>query len=49
MKILLVENHPHFSKAVVKEFLSGHDVIVVPSIESARAQLLDVEFDYVRL
>lgn len=47
MKILLVENHPHFSKAVVKEFLSGHDVTVVPSIESARAQLLDVEFDLI--
>ena len=45
MKILLVENHPHFSKAVVKEFLSEHDVIVVPSVEGACAQLLGGEFD----
>jgi DNA-binding response OmpR family regulator len=45
MKILLVENHPHFTRAVVKEFLSKHDVVVAPSIIEAKARLSELEFD----
>lgn len=35
MKILFVENHPVFAKAVIKEFLADHQVHVVPGIKSA--------------
>ena len=45
MKILLIENHPHFARAIIKEFLSVHEVVVVPSIAEAKAQLLRVDFD----
>lgn len=36
LRILFVENHPHFSKAVIKQFLMDHEVIVVPSIAAAK-------------
>ena len=45
MKILLVENHPHFTKAVVKEFLFEHDVVVAPSLTEAKARFSELEFD----
>lgn len=45
MKILLVENHPHFTRAVVKEFLFEHDVVVAPSIVEAKARFLESDFD----
>jgi DNA-binding response OmpR family regulator len=45
MKILLIENHPHFARAIIKEFLSEHEVVVVPSIIEAKELLLDVHFD----
>ena len=35
MKILFVENHQIFAKAVIKEFLKEFEVIVVPSVEAA--------------
>lgn len=45
MNILLVENHPHFAKAVVKEFLSEHDVMIAPSVDEAKASLSKLDFD----
>ena len=45
MKILLIENHPHFTKAIIKEFLAEHDVVVAPSIAQAKASLTEVEFN----
>ncbi len=45
MKILLVENHPYFSKAVVKEFLFEHDVVVAPSLIEAKTRFSELEFD----
>lgn len=45
MKILLLENHSHFAKAVVKEFLSEHEVTVLPSVAEAKDILGKVEFD----
>jgi DNA-binding response OmpR family regulator len=45
MKILLIENHPHFAKAVVKEFLSEHEVVIAPSIRVAKENLSEVDFD----
>lgn len=35
MKILLLENHPHFVNAVKKEFLSSYHVDVVDSVSKA--------------
>ncbi len=45
MKILLVENHPHFTKAVTKEFLSGYEVVVATSVKAAKVKLAEVDFD----
>lgn len=45
MKILLLENHSYFARAVVKEFLSEHDVTVLPSIAEAKEILESSEFD----
>lgn len=45
MNILYVENHPHFAKAVVSEFLSSHKVYVVPTIALAKNAVLAEAFD----
>lgn len=34
-KLLYVENHPHFSKAVIANFLGGFDVSLVTSVKAA--------------
>lgn len=47
MRILFVENHDKFVSIVTREFLSNHDVTVVPSIASALEQLESSEFDIV--
>jgi DNA-binding response OmpR family regulator len=36
MKILYVENHHVFAETVISEFLSEHEVTVVPSLAGAR-------------
>ena len=36
MRILWVENHPRFVNAVRQQFLTGHELTVVPSLEAAR-------------
>ena len=45
MKILLIENHPHFSKAIIKEFLHTHDVVVAPSVAAAKLRTAECDFD----
>ena len=39
MRILYVENHAVFAANVIRQFLSQHSVIVVPSISAARQAL----------
>jgi len=39
MKILFVENHEVFASTVIAQFLSEHDVIVVPTIAQAMSML----------
>lgn len=45
MKILLVENHPYFAKAVIREFLSEYEVVVVSSVKAAKENAAGVGFD----
>lgn len=47
MKILFVENHEAFSKAVTKEFLHEHEVIVVVSNKEAISVFRSDIFDLV--
>jgi DNA-binding NarL/FixJ family response regulator len=47
MKILFVENHSIFAKQVISCFLSAHEVIVLPSLATARACLAEDHFDAV--
>jgi DNA-binding response OmpR family regulator len=47
MRILFVENHNQFVSVVTREFLSNHDVTVVPGIAAALQQLESGEFDVV--
>lgn len=39
MRILFVENNTSFAQIVKQQFLSEHDVQIVPSIEAAKAAL----------
>jgi DNA-binding NtrC family response regulator len=45
-KILYLENHPHFSKMVIKEFLSEYSVILTANVSEAkefvRGQIFDL-------
>lgn len=47
MKILYVENHPHFITAVRKEFLSGHEVFDFPTVAGALQAFGSGEYDLV--
>ena len=47
MKILFVENHPRFAKLTVQQFLSTHEVTVVPSLAAARQALAQSTFQIV--
>lgn len=46
-KILLIENHAEFSKAIVKEFLSTYDVEIATSIMEAKERLVESSFDLI--
>lgn len=39
MRILFVENHDVFAATVVGEFLAEHDVVIVPTVDAAQAEL----------
>jgi DNA-binding NtrC family response regulator len=45
LKILYLENHPHFSTAVVHSFLAHCQVTVVPNIAGAKLLLNNEIFD----
>jgi DNA-binding response OmpR family regulator len=45
MKILFVENHSIFAKQVIDCFLSLHEVKVVPSLATARADVTKNDYD----
>ena len=45
MKILWVENHERFIRAVRQQFLAGHELTVTPSLEAAREALAQETFD----
>jgi DNA-binding response OmpR family regulator len=47
MKILLVENHPHFAKAVTREFFSKYEVVIAASIKEAKVKVAQVDFEFV--
>lgn len=45
MKILFIENHPHFGKIVTGKFLYNHEVTLIPSIEIAIKMTREAKFD----
>lgn len=45
MRILFVDNHPEFTSLATLSFLTGHDVVIVPTIAAARAALQTPNFD----
>lgn len=45
MRILFVENHAIFARTVIRQFLSTHEVVVVPSLAEAQALLAGSSFD----
>ena len=48
MRLLFVENHAIFAATVIEQFLDGHDVLVCPSLASARRAVMEhVKFDAV--
>jgi CheY-like chemotaxis protein len=47
MRLLWVENHAVFARLAGRQFLSGHDVTVVPSLVEARRALAEHAFDVV--
>ena len=47
MRILYLENHAVFAEQVIKQFLSEHLVLVVPSLALARSKLSDSNFDLI--
>jgi CheY-like chemotaxis protein len=49
MVLLWVENHPVFVQVAGHQFLSGHDVTVVPSLAEAREALAARSFDAILL
>jgi hypothetical protein len=49
VKILFVENHSVFAQQAINHFLSGYQVMVVPSLLMARLQLANNHFDLLLL
>jgi CheY-like chemotaxis protein len=49
LRLLWVENHAVFIRMVGRQFLTVHDLIVVPSLAAARAALASGRFDAVLL
>ena len=47
MKILYVENHDGFSRIVTRQFLSDHDVVIIPTMSEARKLIRADRFDLV--
>jgi CheY-like chemotaxis protein len=47
VRILWVENHPRFVSVVRHQFLAGHELTVVPSLEAARIAAGAGDFDAV--
>lgn len=47
MRILFVDDHPHFAPLVVEQFLAEHEVTVAASLAEARAQLRGADFEVV--
>jgi CheY-like chemotaxis protein len=47
LKILYLENHAIFAQQVTRQFLSGHEVTIVPSLSAARDALASAHFDLV--
>jgi len=47
MKILMLENHPHFADAVIKQFLHEHDVLVAQKINEAKQIISKESFDLI--
>lgn len=45
MNILFVENHAVFAKTVTKQFMSQHNVTIVPTTVEAWEQLMSHSFD----
>jgi CheY-like chemotaxis protein len=49
MRLLWVENHAVFARLAGRQFLSAHDVTIVPSLAEARRALAEQPFDAVLL
>lgn len=47
MRILFVDDHPHFTPIVVEQFLADHEVTVAPTLADAREALRAGTFDVV--
>jgi CheY-like chemotaxis protein len=47
VRLLWVENHAVFVRMAGRQFLAGHEVVVVPSVAGARAALTTESFDAV--
>jgi CheY-like chemotaxis protein len=47
MQVLYVENHARFAKLTVAQFLTSHQVMVVPSVAAAQQALTQSTFDVV--
>ena len=47
MRLLWVENHAAFVRMASRQFLSTHELTVVPSLASARAAFAEAPFDAV--
>ena len=47
MNILFLENHAPFARVVISEFLSAHEVTVVPSLATARGLIASCHFDLI--
>jgi len=47
VNILYLENHAVFAQQVIRQFLSAHQVTVVPSLAAARSALLSRSFDLI--
>jgi DNA-binding response OmpR family regulator len=49
MRLLWVENHALFARLAGRQFLSGHDLILVPTLAEARSALCGPTFDAILL
>jgi DNA-binding response OmpR family regulator len=49
MRVLFVENDARFARIAAQQFLANHEIIVAPSLQSARETLANSHFDIVLL